>query len=243
MQRLIVFIAVVLLAGAGCRATDATPLDPAPTGAPTVAAATAATAVPTIAPTIAPTDVPVAAPTAVPAPAVQPTASAVPPAVAADVGADSAESAQQPVDCLICDVDRAAYAGPLTAREIDGLLLALNDEYHAIAVYQQVLDDFGTVRPFSNIIRAERQHVALLRPLFDTYGVTVPDNPWLGAIPSFAAVHDACVAGVDAEIVNGALYNELFASTDRDDILSVYQSLQAASINAHLPAFQRCASR
>ncbi len=145
------------------------------------------------------------------------------------------------IDCLICDADLSGYTSDLTPEEINGLLLALNDEHHAWATYDQVLKDFGAVPPFSNIIHAEAQHISMLETLFNTYGVPIPENAWIGNAPQFASTEEACVAGVQAEIENAALYSTIFPTTQRDDILTVYNSLQQTSWNQHLPAFQRCA--
>src|SRR5690606_27911648 len=81
-------------------------------------------------------------------------------------------------ECKICKFDHAAYKGELAREEIDGLLLALNDEYMATATYEQVNRDFGDPRPFVNIVRAEQRHAERLKALFTKYGVAVPDNPW-----------------------------------------------------------------
>jgi len=144
--------------------------------------------------------------------------------------------------CRMCTPDLSQYRGLLSTTEINGLLLALNDEYHAWAVYQQVSADFGEVRPFANIIASEATHITRLETLFTTYGVPLPaTNPWVGQAPRFASVSAACTVGVDAEIVNVNLYTRLMDSTARADILLVYQQLQAASRDSHLPAFQRCA--
>ncbi|MBX0329832.1 DUF2202 domain-containing protein [Oscillochloris sp. ZM17-4] len=143
--------------------------------------------------------------------------------------------------CLICETDMSQYSGPLSADEINGLLLALNDEYHAWAVYDQVISDFGDVRPFASIIESEAGHISSLETLFNVYGLPLPaENPWVGQAPSFTSVSEACAAGVDAEIVNADLYTRLFVSTDRADIVRVYEQLQAASLDKHLTAFQRC---
>lgn len=143
--------------------------------------------------------------------------------------------------CVICDV--GGYAGPLTPQESQGLLLALNDEYHAEAVYRQVLDDFGDdVRPFTNIIVAEQRHQASLLDLFDFYELAVPANPWLGEVEGFESIADACAVGVEAEIINATLYDYLYSTTERADIITVYENLQAASNDKHLPAFERCGS-
>ena len=145
------------------------------------------------------------------------------------------------VDCPICAMDTSSYSGPLTEAEIQGLLLALNDEYHAWAVYDQVLQDFGSVRPFSNIVNSEATHINELEGLFEVYGLNVPENPWIGNVPSFATTNEACAIGVEAEVLNLELYEHLFATTDRADIITVYEALQRASNEKHLPAFERCA--
>ncbi len=153
-------------------------------------------------------------------------------------------AADTSLPCPICDTAAtSSYVGALTESEVEGLLLALNDEYHAWAVYDQVLVDFDDVRPFSRIIKSEERHIEALVDLFDTYGLSVPANPWIGEVPSFASVQEAAQAGVDAEVANAELYDQLFASTDREDIERVYTSLQRASLENHLPAFERAASR
>jgi len=125
----------------------------------------------------------------------------------------------------------------LTAVEIHALNEALDDEYRAWATYDQVIRDFGELRPFSNI------HIEALRELFDRYGLPLPVNPWPGKVAHYPTVRAACAAGVAAEIENGALYERLLASTQRPDILAVFRNLREASQRRHLPAFQRCVER
>jgi hypothetical protein len=202
-------------------------------------------------PTAAPTAIPATAVPVAPTDAPLPTAAPVQEEATAELQIDAPDSAESPpadafemTPCLICDVDYDTYTGPLTQEEVNGLLLALNDEYHAWAVYDQVLINFGSnTRPFSNIKNSEATHIDMLIPLFDSYGVPIPANPWIGNAPQFDTVAEACQVGVDAEIVNVTLYSLLYASTNREDILSVYEALQWASDNNHLPAFERCASR
>ena len=137
-------------------------------------------------------------------------------------------------------VDDAA-PGDLSASEAEALLMALEDEYKAWAVYDQVIADFGAVRPFTSIQRAEESHIKALVALFERYGLAVPENEWPGSVPSFDSLADACAAGVQAEIDNAALYDELFSMVDNADIIRVFSSLQQASQTKHLPAFERCA--
>ena len=51
----------------------------------------------------------------------------------------------------------------------DMLTYAVQDEYLARAEYDRILSENGTIRPFSNILRAEETHIDALLPLFDVY--------------------------------------------------------------------------
>jgi hypothetical protein len=132
-------------------------------------------------------------------------------------------------------------AGGLTESEVDALLMALDDEYKAWSVYDQVVADFGWVRPFSSIRRAEERHIDALETLFDRYGLDVPENEWPGNVPTFISLGEACEAGVQAEIDNAALYDQLFSMVENPTVIRVFTSLQQASHTKHLVAFQRCA--
>jgi hypothetical protein len=127
--------------------------------------------------------------------------------------------------------------------EIRALEEALDDEYRAWATYDQVIKDFGEVRPFSNIREAEARHIEALHRLFTAYALPIPDNPWPGRVERYASVREACEAGVAAEIENGQLYDRLLAATDRADLLAVFRNLQQASQQRHLEAFRRCTQR
>lgn len=127
--------------------------------------------------------------------------------------------------------------------EIEALSLTINDEYKAEAIYQKVLDKFGDVKPFSNIINAEKKHSNSLKEIYQKYDLTIPVNDWSDKVPEFDSIEEACQAGVEAEIENVALYDELFAKVDNQDIIAVFTSLRDASQDKHLPAFQRCVAR
>ncbi len=138
----------------------------------------------------------------------------------------------------------------LTPAVVDAILTALDDEYHAEAVYAATLDKFGAdTRPFCNIINAERRHQAALVKLMDKYQIDVPANAYLSGDKPFDAIPDslkeACDIGVAAEIENARLYDEDLLPTvaGYPDITAVFQALSGASTNNHLPAFQRCAER
>jgi len=131
----------------------------------------------------------------------------------------------------------------LSEDEIEALDLTINDEFKAEATYQKVLYTFGEIRPFSNIINAEKKHSDALSEIYYKYSLDIPANDWYNKVPDFDSVQEACQAGVEAEIENVALYDDLFAKVDNQDILAVFTSLRDASQNSHLPAFKRCAER
>ncbi len=132
--------------------------------------------------------------------------------------------------------------GALPAAVIDALVAGINDEYHAYATYQAVIDQFGPVAPFVRIQQAEAAHIAALARAFARYGLAVPAAPPLAATPGFASIEDACAAGVAAETANLALYDAwLETVSDYPDLVRVFTALRDASEFNHLPAFQTCA--
>ncbi|NMB89437.1 MAG: DUF2202 domain-containing protein [Chloroflexi bacterium] len=129
---------------------------------------------------------------------------------------------------------------PLSEAEASALHTAILEEYGALNLYNAVIDQFGSVAPFSLIALSEQQHVDALVYQAEKYGVAVPANPGLSSTALFDDLSAACQAGVEAEIADGALYDELKAVTTHSDLLNVYDRLQSASLNSHLPAFQAC---
>ena len=117
------------------------------------------------------------------------------------------------------------------------LTFALQDEYLARGEYQKIMAKFGERRPFSNIVKAEEQHIAWLVPLFEKYGVTLPPDRGqeLAQVPeTFSA---ALLAGVDAEIANIDMYQRFLSRELPSDVRAVFEHLLTGSRN-HLAAFQ-----
>ncbi len=132
----------------------------------------------------------------------------------------------------------------MSNRIANALVEAINDEYKARAMYQCVINQFGRVRPFINIIEAETRHIQALIPLFHKYGVPVPEDDWLQRVDTPESIVAACRIGVDAEIENAGMYDRLLKQTEGyPDIQQVMTNLQRASTENHLPAFQRCSER
>ena len=131
----------------------------------------------------------------------------------------------------------------VAADNVKALKMALDDEYKSLATYQKVIEDFGQIKPFINIARSERKHIEALKPFFTKYSEQVPVNKYLGEIESDTSIKEACLAGVDAETENVALYDRIFELTDDDELIAVFKRLQTASQDRHLRAFKRCSIR
>lgn len=124
------------------------------------------------------------------------------------------------------------------------LIEAINDEYKARAMYRLVISKFGEIRPFINIVEAEGRHIQALLPLFNKYGIPIPEDDWESRVEAPASIMEACQAGVQAEIDNAEMYERLLDSTKQyPEVQVVLIQLQRASRENHLPAFQRCVER
>ena len=64
----------------------------------------------------------------------------------------------------------------LDAKPIGALRETLDDEYKARATYRKVIEAYGAVRPFVNIVEAEDRHAKALLALFDRFGVEPPSD-------------------------------------------------------------------
>ncbi|GIK64809.1 MAG: hypothetical protein BroJett018_26030 [Chloroflexota bacterium] len=136
-----------------------------------------------------------------------------------------------------------AVPGEVPQEVIDTMTAGMMDEYNAYAVYQAVIDQFGAVRPFVNIQRAESQHIAAWEFIFERYGIALPEVPALDPVPQFATLAEACQLAADAEVANFDLYDTMLVTlADYPDMVQVVTALRNASELGHLPAFERCAS-
>jgi len=102
------------------------------------------------------------------------------------------------------------------------LIKSINDEYQARATYRHVINTFGEIRSFINIVDAESQHIKVLLPLFDKYDVAVPEDGWSSRIETPQAILDACQKGVEAEIENAEMYDRLLKLTENYQIFNRY---------------------
>ncbi len=143
-----------------------------------------------------------------------------------------------------CD-ESSSPASPEMEMQDHAVLAAMEetiqDEYKAELIYEKVLESFGSVLPFVNIINAEVRHSEALAGLFEIRGLPVPQGKWSDEeIPGFSSLTEACQAGVTAELENAEIYEKYFSLNLPSDVRMVFENNRRASLENHLRAFQRC---
>jgi hypothetical protein len=136
-------------------------------------------------------------------------------------------------------------AGPLlsSSAALEAMERAVQQEYYALFTYGGVIMDFGDQRPFSAVVDAEQRHVDSIVGLFVKRQLSVPESIWnADNVPRFGTLSAACDEGVEIERAIVAMYQELLLLDLPTDVASVFESHLTASLEQHLPAFQRCAS-
>lgn len=119
---------------------------------------------------------------------------------------------------------------------------AIEDEYLARAEYDSIIKKFGNIRPFSNIIKAEENHIAWLRDAFATAKLAPPRDEAASLVKTPDTMKEALQAGVQAEIDNIAMYDSFLASplmakSENAPLKALFIRLRDASKN-HLAAFK-----
>jgi hypothetical protein len=131
---------------------------------------------------------------------------------------------------------------PATPEVLSAMESAIQDEYHAEATYDRILADLGNAWPFINIVEAERRHIQAAAGLFTNRGLDVPESQWnRGNVAGFDSVVEACAAAAQAERDNVGLYDTFLQMDLPTDARNVFTNNRAASLEAHLPAFEACA--
>jgi len=127
------------------------------------------------------------------------------------------------------------------------LTYAIQDEYLARAEYAAIMAKFGNMTPYTNIKKAEEQHIAWLKDMFASLKLALPADDAGTYIQAPATLKDAAKAGVQAEIDNIAMYERFLAQPVLRDsryavVVDLFSRLKNASQN-HLAAFQKQAAK
>lgn len=131
-----------------------------------------------------------------------------------------------------------SYEAPI---QHQALRIAVYHEMVAYETYMKVIETFGEIAPFVQIVEAQKQHYMAMQPLLEKYGVELPINDYSSTIQVPQTLLECCEQGVVAEQENIKMYDNLIMNTQEyPDIQELFFRLQAASYNNHLPAFRQC---
>jgi len=125
---------------------------------------------------------------------------------------------------------------------VDMLRWAVEDEYLARGEYAAIMKKFGVMRPYSNIMDAEDQHLAWLKDEYAARGLAFPADGSASSVVVPADLKAAAQAGVDAEISNIDMYKAFLARPELSrpenaSVKDLFERLMRASEN-HLRAFR-----
>lgn len=115
---------------------------------------------------------------------------------------------------------------------------AIEDEYKARAEYELIIEKMDGGRPFTNIIKSEETHIAMLKPLFEAHDIALPEDNASEHVVLPESIDAALEIGVQAEIDNIAMYERFLSQDLPEDVESAFQRLKAAS-ESHLKAFEQ----
>lgn len=145
--------------------------------------------------------------------------------------------------CVLSQNAPANPTGTITPTTADALRAAWLDERRAQAFYGAVLEKHGQVRPFTNILNAEKRHEQAVATLMDRYGVSKPSKESTDVPGVPATIAECAKLSAQVERDNVAMYDRLLKDVSEPDVRAVLENLRAASLNNHLPAFERVADR
>ena len=122
------------------------------------------------------------------------------------------------------------------------LTYAIQDEYLARAEYELIIEEYGSIRPFTNIMAAEVRHIEWVAELFDEYGYSLPEDTAHKYVRLPEDLKSSFETGVQAEIDNIAMYESFLKQDLPADVRDLFERLQGASEN-HLRAFRNNLNR
>ena len=122
------------------------------------------------------------------------------------------------------------------------LTYAIQDEYLARAEYELIIEEYGSIRPFTNIMAAEVRHIEWVAELFDEYGYSLPEDTAHKYVRLPEDLKSSFETGVQAEIDNIAMYESFLQEDLPADVRDLFERLQSASEN-HLRAFRNNLNR
>ena len=117
------------------------------------------------------------------------------------------------------------------------LTYAIQDEYAAKAEYAAIMEAYGAILPYSNIVKAESRHISALLPLFEAHDVGVPVDDAASRVTVPGSLQESDEIDVEAEIRDNEMYESFLKEDLPEDVRIVFENKKRAS-ESHPRAFE-----
>jgi hypothetical protein len=97
----------------------------------------------------------------------------------------------------------------------------IQDEYLARPEYEAILQEYGIIRPFSNIIRSGERHISWFVPLFEQHGFEIIEDNASDHVVFPENIKTALENGVQAELEIIAMYEVFLEENLPEDVQAV----------------------
>ncbi|MCK5848656.1 MAG: DUF2202 domain-containing protein [Caldisericia bacterium] len=118
------------------------------------------------------------------------------------------------------------------------IVYAMQDELFAHGEYEYIINELGAGKPFTNIIKSERNHINMLRPYVTKYEINIDEDQWKEELVYPTSIKEAIDTCIDAEIYNIKMYEKFLLQDLPDDLRDTFDKLKRGSEN-HLESFRK----
>lgn len=140
---------------------------------------------------------------------------------------------------VVLAISLASFAGFAETSDTSSLLTdALTSEREAIALYTAIIDEYGSVQPFTNLLEAALNHERAIERLFDYYGLLVPPETTVTA-EAPDTLELALNGALTLERAQEDLYANFLSLTDDSHTEAVVTQILKSS-TVHIESVQSC---
>ena len=121
---------------------------------------------------------------------------------------------------------------------LNALDSALRSKFKTCALYRMVLQAFGPVQPFKDLLKIEEKYRLVLTGLARRYDRTLPVDEWEGQIAIPVSFVEACEEAIQLERENDRLYTALLDRMEEPALSRVITRMRNVSQISHQPSFK-----
>ncbi len=114
----------------------------------------------------------------------------------------------------------------------------LRSKYRTCALYRMVLQAFGPVQPFKDLLKIEEKYRMILAGLARRYGHAMPVDEWEGQVAIPVSFVEACEEAIQLELENDRLYLARLDICEEPALRRVMMRIRNVSQMSHQPSFR-----